>query len=59
MRDGVPLVVSVISAKAEVDGKRVSLGSALQIPLSQLMDALQALFQPQRSVRNALVRGKP
>lgn len=42
MRDGVPLVVSVISAKAEVDGKRVSLGSALQIPLSQLMDALQA-----------------
>lgn len=41
MKDGVPLVVSVISAKAEVDGKRVSLGSALQIPLTRLMDALQ------------------
>ncbi len=41
MKDGVPLVVSVISAKAEVDGKRVSLGSALQIPLARLMDALQ------------------
>lgn len=42
MRDGVPLVASVISAKAEVDGKRVSLGSALQIPLGKLMDAVQA-----------------
>jgi V8-like Glu-specific endopeptidase len=41
MKDGVPLVVSVISAKAEVEGKRVSLGSALQIPLTRLMDALQ------------------
>ncbi len=42
MTNGVPLVVSVISAKAEVESKRVSLGSALQIPLGKLMDALQA-----------------
>lgn len=41
MKDGVPLVVSVISAKAEVEGKPVSLGSALQIPLARLMQALQ------------------
>lgn len=40
--DGVAEVVSVISAKAEVDGAHVSLGSALQIPLATLMDALQA-----------------
>ena len=41
MKDGVAKVVSVISAKAEVDGKRVSLGSALEIPLAKLMDELQ------------------
>ncbi|MGV8985601.1 MAG: trypsin-like serine peptidase [Cypionkella sp.] len=42
MKDGVPQVVSVVSAKAEVEGQRVSLGSALQIPLARLMDALKA-----------------
>ena len=42
MTDGVPQVVSVISAKAEVEGKQVSLGSALQIPLAKLMAALDA-----------------
>ena len=42
MKDGAAQVVSVISAKAEVAGKRVSLGSALQIPLAKLMDELQA-----------------
>ena len=39
--DGVPQVVSVISAKAEMDGRQVSLGSALQIPLEDLMAELQ------------------
>jgi len=42
LRDGVPQVVSVISAKAEVEGKQVSLGSALQIPLAALMAELDA-----------------
>jgi V8-like Glu-specific endopeptidase len=42
MKDGLPQVVSVISAKAEVDGKQVSLGSALQIPLAALMAELDA-----------------
>ena len=39
--DGVPQIVSVISAKAEMDGQQVSLGSALQIPLGDLMAELQ------------------
>jgi hypothetical protein len=39
--NGVPKVVSVISAKAEMDGGQVSLGSALQIPLADLMDELR------------------
>jgi len=38
--DGVPQIVSVISAKAEMDGRQVSLGSALQIPLNDLMAEL-------------------
>ncbi|MBI1170981.1 trypsin-like serine protease [bacterium] len=42
MLNGVPQIVSVVSAKAEVDGGRVSLGSALQIPVARLMDALKA-----------------
>jgi len=37
IRDGLPQVVSVISAKAEVDGQQVALGSALEIPLARLM----------------------
>ena len=32
----------MISAKAELEGKRVSLGSALQIPLARLMAELAA-----------------
>ena len=42
MRDGLPMVVSVISAKAEVEGQQVALGSALEIPLARLMADLDA-----------------
>ena len=42
IRDGVPEVVSVISAKAEVDGQQVALGSALQIPLADLIAGIEA-----------------
>ncbi len=42
IRDGVPVVVSVISAKAEVEGQQVALGSALEIPLARLMADLAA-----------------
>lgn len=41
MKDGVAQVVSVIPAKAEVQGKRVSLGLALEIPLSNPMAELR------------------
>ena len=40
IRDGVPRVVSVVSAKAEVEGKKVALGVALEEPLAALMTAL-------------------
>lgn len=39
--DGQLQVVSVISAKAEMDGRQVSLGSALRIPLADLMAELK------------------
>ena len=39
-RDGVARVVSVVSAKAEVDGQKVALGVALEQPLADLMTAL-------------------
>ncbi len=42
VKDGVAQVVSVISAKAVMDGQQVSLGSALQIPLAKLMAELDA-----------------
>jgi protease YdgD len=35
-RDGVARVVSVVSAKAQLDGKSVSLGVSLDVPLAQL-----------------------
>ena len=41
IREGLPQVVSVISAKAEVDGQQVALGSALEIPLGRLMAELE------------------
>lgn len=39
---GVPRIVSVVSAKAEVDGKRVALGTQLQEPLALLKAELEA-----------------
>lgn len=46
--DGVPYVVSVVSAKAEVDGKQVALGTSLAVPLADLQAQLaadQGVFQ--------------
>jgi protease YdgD len=40
VRDGVPEVVSVVSAKAESEGKKVSLGMVLPEPLAVLMAEL-------------------
>lgn len=47
--EGVPRIVSVVSAKAEVKGAKVALGSTLGEPLEQLKAALaagQGVFQP-------------
>ncbi|MBV2359588.1 trypsin-like serine protease [Thalassococcus sp. CAU 1522] len=38
--DGTPQIVSVVSAKAEADGRPVSLGTALEAPLRDLRGAL-------------------
>ena len=39
--DGVPRIVSVISAKAEVNGRRVAVGTNLEAPLSEMMAMLR------------------
>lgn len=50
LRDGKPKIVSVVSAKAEVEGRPVALGATLGQPVAELMDALGAAgagaFQP-------------
>jgi protease YdgD len=46
IRDGLPEVVSVVSAKAESEGKKVSLGMALQDPLAVLMAEMTKDSQP-------------
>jgi V8-like Glu-specific endopeptidase len=43
MQDGVARVVSVISAKAEVEGRKVALAVPLAEPLQTLLQALDAL----------------
>lgn len=40
VRDGVPQVVSVVSAKGELTGQKVSLGTTLEKPLAELREAL-------------------
>ncbi len=40
VKNGVPQIVSVVSAKAESDGKKVSLGTALEAPLAEVMAEL-------------------
>ena len=42
MVDGEPRIVSVVSAKAEMDSQRVALGTAMQSPLSDLREAFAA-----------------
>jgi protease YdgD len=50
VRDGVARVVSVVSAKAEVDGKKVALGTAIAVPLERLRAELESgIGAPRRS----------
>jgi len=51
MTDGTPRIVSVVSAMAEVSGRKVSLGTSLEKPLEILMQELKAtdgVFSPTR-----------
>ncbi len=42
LQDGVPAIVSVVSAKAELDGQAVSLGAQMAAPLAELRAAVTA-----------------
>lgn len=51
LRDGVARVVSVVSAKAEVEGRKVALGTSLERPLADLRAALDRDEVPSHGVR--------
>ena len=51
VRDGVARVVSVVSAKAELDGRKIALGTSLERPLADLRAALGADSLPKHGVR--------
>jgi len=51
MHDGVPQIASVISAKAEMDAKQVSLASAMEVPLTELRQAFGAAAEPSVGLR--------
>ena len=42
LRDGMEKIVSIVSAKADVQGKRVALGTSVTAPLATLMMAMKA-----------------
>ena len=48
MQDGVPRVVSVVSAKAEVEGRKVALGAGLDVPLAELRVLIEGDTGPSR-----------
>lgn len=46
IRDGVPHIVSVVSSMAEANGQKVSLGTSLEEPLSEILAELKATEGP-------------
>lgn len=50
-RDGVPRVVSVVSAKAEYEGRKVALATALDMPLDALIAKLEDARSPFQKAR--------
>lgn len=62
MHDGVPQIVSVISAKAEMDTRQVSLAAAMEVPLTELRQTFAATGDAAPGVRRigpgSLVSGK-
>ena len=56
VNDGVPRIVSVVSAMAEVNGRKVSLGTSLEEPLAVLKAQLEATEGPFKRVLPATNR---
>ena len=56
MTEGSPQIVSVVSAMAEVEGKRISIGTSLQEPLAQLLSTFNS--QSTGSGRRIIVNGQ-
>ena len=54
--DGQPRIVSVVSAKAEVRGRKVALGTNLEKPLSELMVLLNSDLGPAPAQRVNIIR---
>lgn len=52
--DGVPRVVSVVSAMAEVDGEKVALGAQLEAPLEEMRKELRAANRLQTAPKKKL-----
>lgn len=59
MEGGEPRIVSVVSAKAEMDRAPVALGTQMQEPLSELRAAFEAGESPFRKVAPALAASTP
>lgn len=57
LEGGVARVVSVVSAKAEMDGRKVALGTALEAPLAVLRAALLREEGPLRASGASVLRG--
>ncbi|KPU84282.1 trypsin [Marinosulfonomonas sp. PRT-SC04] len=52
MDEGVPRIVSVVSAMAEVNGKKVALGMSLEEPLADILAELKATAGPFQRVKS-------
>lgn len=57
LRDGVPSIVSVVSAKAEMDSRPVALGTEMTLPLAELRAAYEREAQTVQTVAPAGSRG--
>ena len=57
MQGGVARVVSVVSAKAELDGRKIALGTALEVPLADLRAELTRAEAPSQQGGIRVLRG--
>lgn len=56
LTNGVPQIVSVVSAKAELDGRKVSLGAQMAQPFTELLTAFNESQGPSRKTVTAVRR---